>query len=256
MKPQIIARLESTEDEFPYLKIHMGNNRYSNGGNQSWWGSKMQIKEDDKRSQLKKTLADSFYRMQENGCGVIALCDMEIYMAPGNKKTWEMKDYMDYVEEKYKNRYRLGKNAIDCTIGLNPFKMIAGLKKFFAENKYQKCRFKWAPFWVQGKKKQRESVLEKITEMLTAGTPVVFASHSFKKGGGVSLYPSAEAFLQKKAEQKPNGHYMTIIGLMKMEELSDNYVLEVISWGRRYLVDFEEFANGLTYFQNILGVFL
>ena len=53
-------------------------------------------------------------------------------------------------------------------------------------------------------------------------------------------------------------HYMTIIGLYRYaseQPLQYKYILEVVSWGQVYYIDYDMYAKNLNYFSNILSVY-
>ena len=53
-------------------------------------------------------------------------------------------------------------------------------------------------------------------------------------------------------------HYMTIIGLYRCasdQPLQYKYVLEVVSWGQVYYIDYDMYVKNLNYFSNILSVY-
>ena len=50
---------------------------------------------------------------------------------------------------------------------------------------------------------------------------------------------------------------MTIIGYtkyLKYDGLSYSYILEVVSWGKIYYINYDEYAEKLSYFSNILEI--
>ena len=58
--------------------------------------------------------------------------------------------------------------------------------------------------------------------------------------------------IEKKEKDKATGsHYMTIIGLYKwpsQQPWKYKYILEVVSWGEDYYIDFDEYAPTLDYY--------
>lgn len=53
-------------------------------------------------------------------------------------------------------------------------------------------------------------------------------------------------------------HYMIIIGLYKYvgeRSLQYEYILEVVSWGEVYYIDFDMYAKKLNWFSNIMSVY-
>lgn len=57
---------------------------------------------------------------------------------------------------------------------------------------------------------------------------------------------------------RTDSHYMTVVGLYKYADknpMDYKYVLEVVSWGDVYYIDYDEYAQKLGYFTNILSVY-
>lgn len=79
------------------------------------------------------------------------------------------------------------------------------------------------------------------------------------------LYNSKQG-ARNKAKRNEDGsntgeaksHYMTIVGLYKFatdQPLHHNYILEVVSWGQVYYINYDMYTNMLGYCSNILSVY-
>ncbi len=94
--------------------------------------------------------------------------------------------------------------------------------------------------------------------MISRNLPVAFAYYSFDDSDEITLYydlKSAEIKNQNAAST--NSHYMTIIGYSKyLKEDGINYrcILKVVSWGQIYYIDYDKYADKLSYFSNILEI--
>lgn len=57
---------------------------------------------------------------------------------------------------------------------------------------------------------------------------------------------------------RTDSHYMTVVGLYKYADknpMDYKYILEVVSWGEIYYIDYDEYADKLSYVSNILSVY-
>ena len=310
-----VAALREIFPGHPYLMVEDGRGGFSEGGNQNWWSRKTKITGHKGITDgLKKKMRDRSYRLWKGGCGVIALCDMELYLAklrdvdhlengPDSKhkeknpkqngpdfrqkeripehKAYDQNhneinsshkdqnlgqksfphsygieagDYMSYVEKRYASRYVLWANPVDCTTGLQPWKMIYGFWRFVREGAHPYKRVVWAKHCLKPRKWQKKAVLSDIERMLSRNIPVVFSCHRFGKKHDTGLYRTLEEAGNGKPPETVNGHYMTVVSLHKSPSFEGKYILKVISWGKIYYVDYDEYASGLNFFHNILTV--
>ena len=275
-KTKVVA-LKEIFPGHPYLMVEDGRGDFSEGGNQNWWSRRTQITGHKGIADgLKKKMGDRSYRLWKGGCGVIALCDMELYLAKiqengrnhmdkdsvGRKtaKTDRMQDwigtdaYMSYVEKRYASRYVLWANPVDCMTGLQPWKMIYGFWRFVREGEHPYKRAVWAKHCLKPGKWQKKAVLSDIERMLSENIPVVFSCHRFGKKHDTGLYRTLEEAGNGKPPETVNGHYMTVISLHKSPTFEGKYIMKVISWGKIYYIDYDEYAKGLNFFHNILTV--
>ena len=58
-------------------------------------------------------------------------------------------------------------------------------------------------------------------------------------------------------DRNPDSHYMTVIGYVKYlkdDGINYSYILEVVSWGKIYYINYDEYAKKLNWFSNILEI--
>ena len=269
--------MTKTDQKWDYLRVDMPGARYSHGGNQMWWAEK------------KENVSKTFARI---GCGVIAMIDLEVFLCMqrkgysipisekdqaelvsscfwkpmGNQADITKHDYENLVDQAYLERYRIGNDPINRMVGLYPWKMEKGLRRFLKWNDCERKQVKWAPFWKRGKE-QKKLVLQAVKDMLGDGFPVVCSYHTFQKKHHLVLHKSMEeaaktdqngfdeggnALVGKSSCVSIGSHYMTIIGILKDDE--GHEYLQFVSWGRIYYASFHAYARDLNYFTNILYI--
>lgn len=267
----VVAELDNKYTASSYLKIRGQNGTIYDGGNQGWW--------EDKTSEEKtgndvidyfSFAWDKYYRLEHFGCGVIAMSDAELYMTLQNSNynlsygtlqtidagTYDISDYRDYIEEMYDNKYTIGSGIDDRVIGLKPWVMESGFFKFLKANGNEHNFVIWAVDSSFGKSVQEEYVQKRIEMMLDDNIPVVFAYCDLREKE-ISMYSDWRDVYNKSAKG-PTSHYMTITGLLEvLDQNTMEYkkVLKVVSWGKVYYIDYEEYADKLSYFSNILSVY-
>lgn len=254
-----VAALKEVYPGHPYLMVEDGRGGVSEGGNQNWWSRKTKITGHKGMADgLKKKMGDRSYRLWKGGCGVIALCDLELYLMKLQERERHQNiacdSYMSYVEKRYASRYVLWANPVDCMTGLQPWKMIYGFWRFVREGEHPYKRAVWAKHCLKPGKWQKKAVLSDIERMLSENIPVVFSCHRFGKKHDTGLYRTLEEAGNGKPPETVNGHYMTVISLHKSPTFEGKYILKVISWGKIYYIDYDEYARGLNFFHNILTV--
>lgn len=211
------------------------------------------------------------------GCGTIAMCDAELYLTLQNSgyslrvpTTFAtdfqqtglcQKDaYRDYIEQMYKSRYPI----TDVNAGLYPWNMEKELHVFLFANHSSNTWVKWARYGKIAGVERQQKILDEIEGMLNKDIPVVFSYYSFTKGDKIILYDSLQAaengnkVKEDGTEQTgTNSHYMTITGLYRCpgeQPWNYKYILEVVSWGQVYYIDYDAYAQKLDYVSNILSV--
>lgn len=278
------------EDEDPWNKDAVTDelsNRYSgikylkftglgdvHGGNQDWWSERTNLDPDSKWERYEDYVLSQDYRMGIMGCGVIAMTDLELYLtqqhdgysAPSNSIDYnhdtgliKKNDYMRYAEFNI-DRYRLGDDPIHRLFGVTPYRMEQEMEKYLSSNNHLYLGVTWAPS-CGGKDDEKTQTAKKIEKMISRDLPVVFSYYSFTHK--IGLYKEKEnakvlADITDKSEDgRTNSHYMTIIGYtryLKYDGLSYSYILEVVSWGKIYYINYDEYAEKLSYFSNILEI--
>lgn len=275
MEVTCIAQLNSRYDGVDYIRIQQKESSFFNGGNQNWWSQKTQIK---RGLNYKDFHRDQNYRLWKLGCGVIAMCDAEIFLTQAgtesrpadlshadlvydpNTGMVQDSDYMAFIECKMKT-YPIPGDMLHYITGLMPFKMRSGLKSFMKANRYQYTSVQWAPYSLCGKTRRKSLILADIERMLQDNLPVVFSYYTFDKNRKVGLYSSLERAINRDAQDPRrtdiNSHYMTIIGLYRysVHYLSEaKYILKVVSWGNIYYIRYDEYSDSLSFFSNILKI--
>jgi len=273
MNYETLAGLNSPD----YLQINTEQG-ISLGGSQMWWKERSACSAARGISAFRNFRQDAAYRMWQYGCGVVALCDLQLYLDKRRARSAIMSkpEYMSYVDDLQCKRYRLTRGVTDFLIGLKPWRMTKGLRRYLnqgGKNEYptQEVIVRWAPFMGFGRASRREKLLEDICEMLKQDIPVVCAYHCFF-GEGLGLYECMEDTLDAKVDSsagKPvpvarvKSHYMTVVEVLAWQGGEDpgrsrrseaDVVIKVISWGRAYYVSFAEYAKYINLFTNVLRI--
>lgn len=221
---------------------------------------------------------DKYYRLWQIGCGTIAMCDAELYLALQNsgyslsvatsfgqdfRQTGliKMDAYKDYIEQMYDGKYEITGGFINRRVGLYPWDMESGFTEFLRTiDSSSKVAAYWARYGKIAGIERQQKILEEIERMLDGDIPVVFSYHSMMEQD-IRFYTSlqnAEKGIETGDDKFTNSHYMTIIGLYKcpgQQPWNYKYILEVVSWGKVYYIDFDQYAPTLDYFSNILSVY-
>ncbi|MCH5249049.1 MAG: cellulose binding domain-containing protein [Lachnospiraceae bacterium] len=268
----LVAELDNKLWKSDYIHIKSKDGTIYHGGDQSWWKDKSSYQKTDKSGKHQKQLKnDEYYRLWQLGCGTIAMSDAELYMTFQNdgysssypinfnekNKVYDVDDYRDYLEQMYENIYTIDDNTLQCRTGLLPEVMEDGFKKFLKRNNNDRTNVKWARHVRDAKNLHKKNVLNDIKYMLLNNIPVVF-SYFDLYDKDITLYTYIEdAKINKKVDEGINSHYMTVIGLYRFADsdtMDYKYILKVVSWGNIYYIDYNEYADKLSYFSNILSV--
>ena len=198
-----------------------------------------------------ESFSEADRRIARYGCGLIGLADLILYL---RERTWkeggagETGIHSGPVYDAFVRRmdHRLARAR--RKVGLNGFSMAAAFNSR-ARKRGWKLRARWGV--------PRERLLSSIREMLARDIPVIlsvgpgFGRREHMKG--TTLYrgntPAERAF----------EHYVTVIG---MEETGEKTWFRVMSWGREFRIDAEEYLRGVEgsipllgrFFSNILYV--
>lgn len=270
-----IARLNSKFSNY-YLNIVESNGKTYDGGNQGWWEN--DVTSDNTMKHQTRLKEDKYYRLLKMGCGTIAMSDAELYMALQNSGyslnvpstfptdfqqtgTIQINDYKDYIEQTYDGKYAITGGFINRRVGLYPWDMERGFTEFLRTiDSSSKVAAYWARYGKIAGIERQQKILDDIARMLNEDIPVVFSYHSMMEQD-IRFYVSlqnAEKGIKTGDDKFTNSHYMTIIGLYKcpgQQPWKYKYILEVVSWGEVYYIDFDQYAPTLDYFSNILSVY-
>lgn len=273
-----VAKLNSKFSSH-YLNIVGNDGTTYHGGNQGWWEDKAHFQGGgNKLEEQVKLELDKYYRLWHMGCGTIAMSDAELYMTIQNsgyslsvsnpfgsdfQQTGVCTEdaYQQYIEKMYDTKYAIADDVVNRNVGLYPWDMESGLKRFLKANNNSSRNVEWARYRRDTFIKEKQEIVNEIEEMLNKDIPVVFSYNTFEEGDGIRLYTSLENAREKKTstnDEEPRSHYMTIIGLYKYasdQPLQYKYILEVVSWGKVYYIDYDMYSKNLNYFSNILSVY-
>ncbi|MBD5486265.1 MAG: hypothetical protein HDR18_12225 [Lachnospiraceae bacterium] len=270
-----VEKLNSKFSDY-YINVAGNDGSTYHGGNQGWWQDKVTTGDDvGHRRRLKE---DKYYRLWKIGCGIIAMSDAELYLTLQNsgyslsvsstfdentrQTGWCRIDaYRDYIERLYHTKYTITGSFVNTMVGLYPWKMTGGFRNFLRANHSSRTNVKWARYGKVAGITRKQKILNEIKRMLNADLPVVFSYHSFAKKSIIlydSIQEAKDNVSQRDNPANADSHYMTIIGLYKCpDERTQNYkyILQVVSWGRVYYIDYDQYAKKLDYFSNILSVY-
>ncbi len=241
------------------------------GGRQNWWLDRINLNPQNIWEEYEDYILNSNYRMGTMGCGVIAMTDIELYMTQQNtgysaplqaieynQSTGliEKDNYMKYAEYNRDYLYYLGDNTLNYLTGVLPASMEVGIEYYLEHNNHQYKNATWAPY-CGGKSDTKVGIANKIETMISRNLPVAFAYVSFDDE--IRLYKNLKSAETTNISDSrgTNGHYMTIIGYSKYlqdDGINYRYILKVVSWGEIFYIDYDEYADKLSYFSNILEI--
>ena len=261
-----------------YIKVVLSDGSISDGGNQGWWADIHGYPYTDTPvwEFYKSSLA---YRMHRSGCGVIACTDLELYFSSQNPNysniynpilidyrnngCISINDYMKYAEYNRDNIYTLDEDYSHFKFGVWNG-MAGGISTFLRANGFSFNDVTWAPDYLGFGRK--EKVMESIKTMISNDIPVIFSYHNSYRE--LRIYQSNNStndynrviqgdFGKYDWDRSVGSHYMTIIGYVEYyndDQLSPKYLLKVVSWGRIYYIDYDEYSESISYFSNILEI--
>ena len=280
LSDEIVIEIDKNHG-FQYLNIVDKNGDFTDAGNQNWW----EVKTNNKDKTVENFIRDMNSRLWHMGCGVIAMTDLEIYLAQKNAYRFtyplyteefneetdapsydpntgcmDRDEYMSYVE--YNSLYKYGLTAVvQYLTGVYPWNMESGIREFMIRNGDENKYVLWAPYTLQCATDERIAVAEQMELMLSRNIPVVLAYYTNDSDKELSVYRSVDEAKNRKAQyvkpEKVSGHYMTVIGLVKYlnaEGTSYNYIMKVASWGEIYYINYQDYSKNLSYFTNILSI--
>ena len=281
MADEVVIELEENHG-YQYLNIVDENGNFTDAGNQVWWSTKTNNTEDN----FVNFLSDISLRLWNQGCGVIAMTDLEIYLAQKNGydftypfPTVEFNDttkapifdsstgcmdrdeYMSYVEYNSLYKYILSE-PLNYFTGVCTWDMESGIRKFLKHNNAVSQKVSWAPYALQCASDERIAVAEQMEKMLSENIPVVFAYYTPDKDRDkkLPLYSNEEGAKNRDdtyIREYVSSHYMTVLGLIKSlnaERTGYDYVMKVASWGEIYYINYQEYSKNFSSFSNILSI--
>ena len=240
------------------------------GGYQGWWP--------DIYGDYDETIAgnwggyynyvlDPNYRISHFGCGLIAMTDLELYLAqqngyyiPHNEYPYpnggyiiDKDKYMRLVEYNRDNVYYLSDYFYNFKIGVTPVDMVRGIENFLVYNGEADGDASWMYF------DEGADPIKTIERMISENIPIVFSY--YVDGLKIPLYYSEENAINHLTDTgyatSTNSHYMTIIGYTKYLDPDSNhyrYVLKVVSWGKIYYINFDEYVDYMNLYTSILEI--
>ena len=188
------------------------------------------------------------------GCGNIAGSNVILYWAlqnPGNANAItdiaikdgriELEDFKSFSRHMHKTHYF----PVARGIGMFGPQVSNGLNKYGIAHTEEKYASSWSAFW------DEDETLRDIRDMLEQDIPVVMAI-GISNSGELKLYREANnQYIYK--DESTSLHFVTITGLyMDKSRANHKIMLEVSSWGEKYFIDYEEYADFCDHF---FGVF-
>lgn len=187
----------------------------------------------------KKNFFSQDGRLRRYGCGVIAAADYSIYRhvfdAPGDRE-----DYLSLVREMERRFLR-----VIPGFGISAY-LYAGFMNLMFRRMSAGERLGGVSFFFYTPKARRR-LLMIIEEQLSADRPVILILGStpffFKKRRGVTLYRMNNG-VPEAVKEHVAAHFITVTGIC---EASRKTMLEVYSWGSRYLMSADEYLEAARY---------
>ena len=275
---EVVIELEDNHG-FQYLNIVDENGAFTDAGDQGWWSGKINKAEYN----MLNFMTDINLRLSHMGCGVIAMTDLEIYLAQKNGYSFtypwptddfcdktnaptydattgcmDREEYMAYVEYNSRYKYLLG-GAVHYYTGVMPLDMENGVREFLKHNNASQS-ISWAPYTLRRASIEKNLVVEQMEYMLSNNIPVVFAYFTSDSDKELILYKSVEQAKNREVNntnEPVSGHYMTVIGLIKYLNEDGNgfdYVMKVTSWGEIYYINYQDYCKNFSCFSNILSI--
>ncbi len=183
-------------------------------------------------------------RIARYGCGLIGLADLILYL---RERSWkqggagETGSHSGPVYDAFVRRMDRRLARARRKVGLNGFSMAAAFNSR-ARKRGWKLRARWGV--------PPSELLSSIREMLERDIPVIL---SVGPGFGRRDRLKGAALYQKGVPaDRAFDHYVTVIG---MEENEGKVWLRVMSWGREFRIDAEEYLHGVRRSIPLLGAF-
>lgn len=203
-----------TLDHSDYIGVRLSkdDSRVSFGGSQNWalnYPNRKYFNDSVSSKELKQC-----------GCGLVALTDVILYFL--GKYTVTFNQYINYLQE-----------VSNYTTFLKfPVKTLTpnAMKVFF---KGYNC--KWICF------NTPRRFLKLAKSMLLQDVPVIFSFYTMDKKQYLPLYSDIKL---SHSTHRVTAHYMVITSIIECDHQT---ILEVSSWGKKYYIDFKEYAKKLVF---------
>lgn len=207
-----------------FIKVNNDSQVYF-GGNQTWWRNQDEA-------------------MSSYGCGIIAMCNLELYVDGVGIKGISYDDYIAYVEKRRKEIYSLHERSKLQRLGLMPSIMERGIDRFYNSKGIDPI-VSWCP--TINKRKIRML----IDNMLDNNVPVVASYYVFNKKQKLDLYTYNEKTRGFDRAAEISRHYFNIVGITRRYGKD---MLVISTWGQKYYAFYEQWVRKLSIFSNILYV--
>ena len=233
--------------------LNYDNTTISYGGNQGWFF-------DDSTEQCNSWL-DNGYVIQNNGCGLISPSDTLLYLALSDQKFSTFDTELVEIDSFGNVTYDSYQDYIKCMnfcwfeifrgIGVNGISIANGINQY--SGRYQLgLKANWNI--------SKNDLLLKIQKMLDCDIPVTFSiGPQSKYGKGIWFYDwiplenDQYNFQVESYRYIVTGHYATITGLL-IDDIKNQKILEISSWGKRFYVNFDEYLNYVGVTSNIVYI--
>ncbi|MCR5738621.1 MAG: cellulose binding domain-containing protein [Lachnospiraceae bacterium] len=268
--------LKDNEDPYPkrreYIETNI-NNIYGytflniegiECGNQDWWMDDTYYWSLMSENSLHYFNTNINFRIRKQGCGIIAVSDLELFLAQQNNYQRSSiqeipfygingmisrSDYMGYVNKNQENVYHLDPGLSDYYSGVAVGYLVWGLENFFEYNSEDNINVEW------GKSNNPENVINTIEDMIKNDHPVVCSYYSLNNT--LVFYETIREAQELDAIYDylySKSHYFVIIGCVKYYDSNNElkYLLHVASNGDFYYINYDVYSKCMGWFSNIL----
>lgn len=245
---------------FAFLKI----DDYESG-DQRWWMEDGEYYRRKDESSFLHYMLNVDFRTRYGACGLIAMTDLELYLAQQNgyqsspvqempsygaDGKISMSDYMAYANCNRDKVYLLTDSLIDYKVGVGVGLLARGLIDYLSYNGAEYIYVKWAGC------SNADQIIFEIKRMINQNHPVVCSYHSFSDE---PLYYYSVAYdamhlTENNRELMATSHFFTIIGYVRYYDSEGRikYLLKTASNGGIYYVNFDAYSKNVNYTNNIL----
>ena len=226
------------------------------GGDQNWW-----LNRDDFSNyvdDLQHFVMNEDYRMAMHGCGIIAMSDLEIFLAQsygfqpmmGNRFPHystdgriSLNDYMTYADYNRDNIYCISTYE-GYVHGIYTTDLLNGLINYLLINGVDYPNAKWAESC------KKDEVISFIISMISNNLPIILLYNADEENEQLLFYDEGYNALrndQNRYSRSAVSHYMTIIGYVIYNDSSpyNTYLLVVETNGSVYYINYDKIAENL-----------